>query len=253
MTAVNRATLYSYFTTGARPTQQQFANLIDSTLNIVEASGQAILSDVSAMGSFAVSGAFEARSGSLFRSDVNVSGNLAVGGSLSITSQTIAALTVTGQSTLNSVTISGIASAQAINAAGNIKTDGTLTVGGATVLASAKGVTPTLGTSTTDLATTAFANPASTVSAAGASVKFPSTFSIKAGVVSAVGTGGGGDFSVVYPAPFSSSTIFATFIGNTNDAAGESNNFISSFSAAGFNGRNTNGVTINVNWLAVGF
>lgn len=162
MTAVNRATLEGYFVTGARPTQDQFANLIESNLNLVETSAQSIVSDVSALGSFSVSGAFDVGGAASFKSNVNVSGNLVVTGSFAPTSQTVGSLTVTGQSTLAGVTISGTTSAQAINAA-------SLAITGATVLASAKGITPALGTSTTDLATTAFANPPGSILSANGS------------------------------------------------------------------------------------
>lgn len=50
MTAVNRATLYSYFLTGLKPTQAQFANLIDSNLNIATTSAQSIASNISVSG-----------------------------------------------------------------------------------------------------------------------------------------------------------------------------------------------------------
>lgn len=56
MTAVNRATLYTYFETGDFPSQQQFANLIDSNLNLATTSAQAITADVSALGKLDITG-----------------------------------------------------------------------------------------------------------------------------------------------------------------------------------------------------
>lgn len=58
MTSVNRTTLYTYFQTGLKPTQAQFTNLIDSNLNLAATGAQAIISDVSALGSLDVRGAF---------------------------------------------------------------------------------------------------------------------------------------------------------------------------------------------------
>lgn len=46
MTAQNRATLYNYFLTNAKPTQAQFANLIDSSLNLIDSASQSIASTV---------------------------------------------------------------------------------------------------------------------------------------------------------------------------------------------------------------
>lgn len=83
MTAVNRATLYTYFTTGAKPTQAQFANLIDSTLNIATVSGQVITSDVSALGTFMVSGGVtfgNPTGGNKGPGSLNVQGNLYING-----------------------------------------------------------------------------------------------------------------------------------------------------------------------------
>lgn len=46
MTAQTRATLYNYFLTNAKPTQAQFTNLIDSSLNLVDSASQSISSTV---------------------------------------------------------------------------------------------------------------------------------------------------------------------------------------------------------------
>ena len=50
MTAVNRTTLYGFFQTGDLPTQAQFQDLIDSSLNLAETSAQSIISDVTVSG-----------------------------------------------------------------------------------------------------------------------------------------------------------------------------------------------------------
>lgn len=52
MTAQTPAILKTYFQTNDKPTQAQYANLIDSYVNTVQTSGQGIISDISAMGSF---------------------------------------------------------------------------------------------------------------------------------------------------------------------------------------------------------
>lgn len=126
MTAVNRPTLYGYFVTGSRPTQQQFANLIDSSLNLVETSAQEIVSDVSALGTLSVTGI------AAFKSDVSVSGNLSVTGSFSPTSLMTSTLLVTGTTSAQdihatSLSISGTTSAQNINASGTLIATGTTT------------------------------------------------------------------------------------------------------------------------------
>lgn len=122
MTAVNRQTLEGYFLTGSRPTQQQFANLIESNLNLVDASAQTIASDVSALGTLSVNGAFDVGGTGTFRSNVTVSGNLSVAGSFSPIN-----LSVTN------LNISGTTSAQNINAAGTLAITGASTLRGGVV------------------------------------------------------------------------------------------------------------------------
>lgn len=236
MTAVNRATLYGYFTTGARPTQQQFADFIDSTLNIVEASGQAILSDVSAMGSFAVSGAFEARSGALFKSDVNVSGNLTVGGSFTPTNlSTTSALNVGGQTTLNGLTISGTTSAQAI------KADGALTVVGQTTLASAATtVTPPVGDKSNAIPNTAWINPKSILGASG-SRKNPDGSIEKWGTTApilSVATA-----ATIYASAFPNSCDCVILTARTAGSVGQSHDYVASAGLANFDSFNASNAT----------
>lgn len=115
MTAVNRTILYSYFLTGDRPTQQQFANLIDSSLNLIETSSQAIISNVSALGTLSVGGTFDVSGVATFQSDVTVSGNLTVNGSFS----------PPGNLTVSSLTVTGTTSAQNINTSGILSVTGT--------------------------------------------------------------------------------------------------------------------------------
>lgn len=222
MTAVKRTTLYSYFLTGSRPTQQQFANLIDSTLNIVEVSGQAILSDVSALGSFAVSGAFEARSDALFRSNVNVSGSFSVNGAFSPATVSAGTLNISGQSSFN----------------------------GATTLASAKGITPTLGSSSTDLATTAFCNPDSVIASTGS--RKNSDGLIEKWGTSSVITSGGGNSVITFASAYPSGifNIQITPIGLTSGF--QADNFVTAVSAAAFTLQNQGGNSNAFYWRTLG-
>lgn len=245
MTAVNRATLYGYFTTGARPTQQQFADFIDSTLNIVEASGQAILSDVSAMGSFAVSGAFEARSAAAFRSDVNVSGNLTVTGSYTPTNLSItSALTVAGQSTLNGVTISGTTSAQAI------KADGALTVVGQTTLASAATtVTPPVGDKSNAIPNTAWINPDSNLVANG-SRKNPDGSIEKWGISGSISTVT--TAAVAYTSAFPNACWSVIITSRSAGSVGQSHDYVASAGLGNFDLFNASNSTATFFYRAIG-
>lgn len=56
MTAQTRATLKTYFETGDKPTQTQFANTIDSFVSLLDTTAQTVVSDISLGGSLAVSG-----------------------------------------------------------------------------------------------------------------------------------------------------------------------------------------------------
>lgn len=76
MTQQTRSVLYSYFETGDRPTQSQFADLIDSSLNIATTSAQYITSDISAGGTVDVSGNLTVLNSAL----TNLTGNLTVAG-----------------------------------------------------------------------------------------------------------------------------------------------------------------------------
>lgn len=101
MTISNKTTLKTYFETNDKPTQSQFADFIDSCLNLAETSSQTILSNVT------------------------VSGNLSVTGIVSA-----------GTLSLNSLS-TGIVSASNINATGTLKIDGASTLTGAQTLTGA--------------------------------------------------------------------------------------------------------------------
>lgn len=62
MTAIDRTSLYRYFTTNAKPTQSQFGDLIDSCLNLTTTSAQSIASDISVAGQASFNGAIIAGS-----------------------------------------------------------------------------------------------------------------------------------------------------------------------------------------------
>lgn len=80
MTEQTRAQLYTFFQVGDRPTQSQFADLIDSSLNLADSSAQTITSDVSCLGSLSVNGTFTINNTSTTTGNSNVSGNLLVAG-----------------------------------------------------------------------------------------------------------------------------------------------------------------------------
>lgn len=86
MTSQTRATLYTYFETGDFPTQQQFANLIDSCLNLSTTSGQSITSDISA-NNLDINGILTIKGSAV----ANFTGNLAVGGNLTVSANSIVA------------------------------------------------------------------------------------------------------------------------------------------------------------------
>lgn len=238
MTAVNRNTLYSYFTTGSRPSQQQFANLIDSCFNLIDTSGQVIAGDITVSGNADIGGSMNVVGAAAFRSDVLVSGNLSVTGSFAPASQTVGALTVTGLSTLNTLTISGIASAQSLNVAGQA------------TFASAKARTPTLGSSSTDIATTAFVNPDSVLGTTG-SRKNPDGSIYKWGTAA---TSAGGTSAVVFTSAFPNN-VYQVF-----PAANSSSNLaVVTFDTPTVNGFNISGWdaggargAVAASWNAIG-
>lgn len=140
MTAQTRSQLYQYFITGAFPTQAQFANLIDSSLNLAEVSAQVITSDVSALGKVDVNGNFTVKGSAL----TTLSGNVNIGGALLVSA-------AGGASTFSSIIVTGSATFQGgmtLPSSANASVTGNIAVTGLT--------TPTggiKGTATNDAAT----------------------------------------------------------------------------------------------------
>ncbi len=159
MTAVNRATLYSYFNAGDKPTESQFDDLIDSNLNLATTSAQVITSDVSANGRMTVNAAIVVGSptgGDKGAGTVNATGIYVNGTLLTAASG--------GSGTVNV----GVSGQIAYYPMGSNSVSGTNTLPDNTIA-----TTRALGTSNTQLATTGFANPASSLVAEGYQ-KFPS-------------------------------------------------------------------------------
>lgn len=140
MTAQTRATLYTYFNQGDKPTEAQFANLIDSNLNLVTASAQSISSDVSALGKLDVIGSIVTSGALTSYGDLTVSssaqsnltGNVFVGGTLTVSANTTenaatfnGAITVAGSANFTS----GITLPSSANASltGNLSVTGLVT------------------------------------------------------------------------------------------------------------------------------
>lgn len=94
MTAQTPTTLKSYFQAGDRPTQTQFADTIDSFINVVQTSGQSIVSDISALGDVVVSGALTVQNSAM----TTLTGNVNIGGSLIVSTN----VSISGQTTLAS-------------------------------------------------------------------------------------------------------------------------------------------------------
>lgn len=146
MTAQNRATLYTYFQNGDKPTQGQFQNLIDSSLNIVDPAGQSIVSDVSALGKLDVVGPLNVSGVSTLYNNLVVGGNVTVSGSFNA-SQGFSSLGITGALTVSGAT--GLYDNLTINSSANSSLTGNLTVTGFSRL---NGVTTLKGTTTNDTA-----------------------------------------------------------------------------------------------------
>lgn len=135
MTAQNRTTLYTYFTTNAKPTQAQFANLIDSNLNIATASGQSIAGDVSAQGKFEVRGDFTVSGAATVSGNTAITGNTSVGGTFSVSATSTFGQTVT------------------LSNSANASISGNLSVTGPTTLANASANVPSAGDTSGSVAT----------------------------------------------------------------------------------------------------
>lgn len=108
MTAVSRTTLKTYFETGDKPTQAQFIDLIDSSLNLAETASQTIKSDVVVSGGLSVTGIVSAASfsipnlstGIVSASTLNSTGTLKVDGASTLTGAVTFNSTVAGFATL---------------------------------------------------------------------------------------------------------------------------------------------------------
>lgn len=128
MTAQTRSILYTYFETGDKPNQSQFADLIDSNLNLATVSAQFITADISCGGTVDVSGNFTVLNSAL----TNLTGNLTVAGATNfytaIATQNAVSAAFNGPVLFNS----NITVAQSANAAftGNIIVSGKATIAG---------------------------------------------------------------------------------------------------------------------------
>lgn len=104
--------------------------------------------------------------------------------------------------------------------------------------------------SSTKVATTAFANPSTTLGSTAGSVTLPGGLILKYGTQTSLGPG---NFTITYPVAFPTATVYANFIGNTNNASTNSNNVLVSLSASAVTFGNENGATITAYWFALGF
>lgn len=129
MTARTPTALKVFFQTGDTPTQSQFGDVMDSYINVVQASGQTIVSPVSVQSNLEVKGNFTVSgtstlTGVLALSNnltISSSGNASISGNLTVTASSPTALT--GNLTVTGRTILANASAN-VPAAG--ATDGSV-------------------------------------------------------------------------------------------------------------------------------
>ena len=155
MTAQTRATLKTYYLTGLKPTQVQFANTIDSFLSLLDTTAQVIASPITVSGAATFSSTVSAAS-------LNVSGTTTLSGALSLAAVSAASLNVAGATILSGPLAVAAVSAASLNVAGNSILTGTLNVAGAATF-----VTQAVGNSTTLAATTAFVNRTSSLLSTG--------------------------------------------------------------------------------------
>lgn len=110
MTAQTPTVLKTYFVTSAKPTQQQFANLIDSGINIVTSALQTITGGIYINSSAAIAQTL-AVSGATSLKSVSVSGNVTInGGNIALTGatgniSTIGAISTSALSATGAVTL----------------------------------------------------------------------------------------------------------------------------------------------------
>lgn len=122
MTAQIPSVLKSYFETNDRPTQGQFADLIDSCINVVQTGSQTIVSDVSALGTLSVAG------NAAFGGTISVSGALASQGlSINASGQSTLSGNTTIGGTLSVANILSVTGSAQSNLSGNIIVSGNAT------------------------------------------------------------------------------------------------------------------------------
>lgn len=241
MTAQTRTQLYQYFLTNEKPTQAQFQNLIDSSLNIADASAQAIVSDVSCMGSLDVSGTF------------TVSGAAILGTPLGGNQ---------GSGTLNAVAL--YVNGSAVSTGGN---GGTVNTGTANQLAyyatstnavsgtnaipnGTTATTQAVNDSSTKVATTGFANPANSIGTNGYN-ELPSGLIIQWGTNN---TNSGNPVTFSFPTQFS--TACYSFTATVNQGDGKRSACVGGFTTSGatvYTGEgNVGNETLTFYWMAIG-
>lgn len=145
MTAIDRTSLYRYFITGAKPTQSQFDDLIDSCLNLATTSAQSIASDISV-------------SGQAFFNNAIIVGS-AAGGNKGVGTINATGIYVNG--TLITTTSAGGSGTVTTGVSGQIAvySSNSNTVGGVNALPNGTtATTQPLNDNSTDLATTAYAD-----------------------------------------------------------------------------------------------
>ena len=115
MAKKNRTTLKGYFETGDIPNQNQYADLIDSNLNLSETSQQELAGGLNITGNITSSGALKS-------SGLNSSGDISCGGNSSCNGS----FSCDGNISSSADVISNNITATNITASGNISSSGTL-------------------------------------------------------------------------------------------------------------------------------
>lgn len=247
MTSQTRATLYTYFETGDVPSQQQFANLIDSCLNLTTTSAQSITSTIDFINDVTVSGNINASKAIVV--GVPTGGNKGIG--------TVNATGIYVNGTLITTTSAGGSGTVTAGVSGQIAyyNANSNTVAGISNLPDLiTATTRAVNTSNTQLATTAFVNPASTISANGY-VKLANGTIIQWGSISAVVDGS--DTSVSFPLTFPNNVYAISGFQTSSNRVAEAsiggwclNN--STLTTSGFIVHNASTGTNTWSWLAIG-
>lgn len=242
MTAQTVATLKSYFITNAKPTQAQFANVMDSFVSFLDTSAQTIVSDLVLQGGITVSG--NATVGDAIIVGSPMGGNKGVG-TLNATALYVNGTLVTNASAGGSGTVNvGTANQLAYYPSS------TNTVGGTNAIPN--GTTATTQ-STNDIstkpATTAFANPANSLGSSGYN-KFPSGLIIQWGNVSVANAG---STTVTLPIQNTSATYNVTITANGQSAGAQIQSYVDTVSTSAFTIHNMGGGgPILFYWTAIG-